>query len=437
VSEDSRSERFERRLFQPTAVKLTTLEPFRESPEARRLALVFAIVYFAQGMWYLPNLSITFLLKDTFGLSAAQTATFFSITVIPWLIKPVYGLISDFVPLFGQRRKSYFILTSGMAAAMGLSLTIMGSYTYWGVAIFFTLMGLGLAFTDVLTDALMVENGQRLGLTGPFQAVQWAAISFASILVGIGGGWLAEHKFLSVTFLIATVFPVITLAMAIFLIAEPRIQAGERQFRETWIAIRGAIGSRTLWIVAGFIFFYNFSPSFGPALVYYATDVLHFSKLLLGTLDSLSYASGIVGTALYFAFSKSFPFKRLIHFAIAAGVIATLAYLGYRDQASAVMLSLVFGAVAMFIQLTFLDLAARACPKQAEATFFAFLMSVYNGAVQLSQITGGWLYDQVGFTRLIFISAAFTALCWLLVPLLKLEELQPVRKEEPLVSSRP
>lgn len=418
-------------------MKLATLKPFSESPEARRLALVFAIVYFAQGMWYLPNLSITFLLKDTFGLSAAQTATFFSITVIPWLIKPVYGLISDFVPLFGQRRKSYFILTSGMAAAMGLTLTVMGSYTYWGVAIFFTLMGLGLAFTDVLTDALMVENGQRLGLTGPFQAVQWAAISFASILVGIGGGWLAQHKFLSVTFLIATVFPVITLAMAIFLITEPRVQAGERQFRETWIAIRGAIGSRTLWIVAGFIFFYNFSPSFGPALVYYATDVLQFSKLFLGTLDSLSYASGIVGTALYFAFSKSFSFKRLIQFAIAAGVIVTLAYLGYRDQASALILSLVFGAVAMFIQLTFLDLAARACPKLAEATFFAFLMSVYNGAVQLSQITGGWLYDRVGFTRLIFISAAFTALCWLLVPLLKLDELQPVRREEPIVASQP
>jgi MFS family permease len=409
-------------------VKFPTLKPFRENPEARRLALVFAIVYFAQGMWYLPNLSITFLLKETFGLSAAQTATFFSITVIPWLIKPVYGLISDFVPLFGQRRKSYFVLTSGIAALMGLTLSMMGSYTYWGVAIFFTLMGLGLAFTDVLTDALMVENGQRLGLTGPFQAIQWAAISFASILVGIGGGWLAQQRFLSISFLIATVFPVITLAMAIFMIGEPRVQGGERQFHETWIAIRGAAGSRTLWIVAGFIFFYNFSPSFGPALVYYATDVLHFSKIFLGALDSLTYASGILGTAVYFAFSKSFPFRSLIHFAIAAGVIATLAYLGYRSQASAIVLSVLFGGIAMFIQLTFLDLAARACPRQAEATFFALLMSVYNGAVQLSQITGGWLYAQVGFTRLIFISAAFTALCWLLVPLLKLEELKPERR---------
>jgi predicted MFS family arabinose efflux permease len=133
----------------------------------------------------------------------------------------------------------------------------------------------------------------------------------------------------------------------------------------------------------------------------------------------------MVGTAVYFAFSKSFRFKRLIYFGIAAGVIATLAYLGYRSQVSAIVLSLIFGGVAMFIQLTFLDLAARACPKQAEATFFALLMSIYNGAVQLSEITGGWLYDRLGFTRLIFISAGFTALCAVLVPLLRLEELAP------------
>jgi hypothetical protein len=80
-------------------------------------------------VWYLPNLSITFLLKDTFGLGAAQTAMFFSITVIPWLVKPVYGLISDFVPLFGRKRKSYFLLTSAIAVAMGLTLRMMGSYT--------------------------------------------------------------------------------------------------------------------------------------------------------------------------------------------------------------------------------------------------------------------------------------------------------------------
>ena len=34
--------------------RLDRLHPF-QTPDARRLAFLFAVVYFAQGMWYLPN----------------------------------------------------------------------------------------------------------------------------------------------------------------------------------------------------------------------------------------------------------------------------------------------------------------------------------------------------------------------------------------------
>jgi len=61
-------------------------------------------------------------------------------------------------------------------------------------------------------------------------------------------------------------------------------------------------------------------------------------------------------------------------------------------------------------------------------------MSVYNGGAQLSQIVGGWLYDQAGYTNLILISAAFTALCWFLVPLLKLEELETQARQAVLTT---
>jgi MFS family permease len=400
------------------------LQAFRDNPEARRLALIFAVVYFAQGMWYLPILPITFLLKETLHLSASQTADFFAITVIPWLIKPGYGLLSDFVPLFGRRRQSYFLLTTGLAAVMGCLLSTLGTYSYWQVALYFTLMGLGLAFTDVLIDAMMVESGQRLALTGPFQAIQWAAISAASMVVGIAGGRLAEHSTLSVTFLVATFFPLMSFGIGVWAIREARLPAAERDFHTTWQAIRGAMGSRHLWMVAGFLFFYTFSPSFGPALVYYSTDTLHFSKTFLGDLESLTYASGVGGAALYFSFARSIPLRRLLHFAIAAGVLSTLAYFGYVNRTAAIGIALVFGSVAMVIQLTFLDLAAKACPKQVEGTFFALLMSIDNGGSQLSQNVGGRLYDLVGFNALILISAGFTALCWFLLPFVQVEAIE-------------
>src|SRR6266540_5781209 len=172
--------------------RLEALHPFR-TPAAQRLAILFATVYFAQGMWYLPNQTITISFKDH-GLSAGQVANFFAMAIVPWLIKPIYGLLSDFVPLFGYHRKSYLILTSATAAAAGLLLGVTGDHSYWRMVTFFTLMALGLAFTDVLVDALMVENGKPMGLTGAFQSIQWGAITTASILVGELGGYLAEGR---------------------------------------------------------------------------------------------------------------------------------------------------------------------------------------------------------------------------------------------------
>src|SRR5207253_9708321 len=83
-----------------------------------------------------------------------------------------------------------------------------------------------------------------------------------------------------------------------------------------------------------------------------------------------------------------------------------------------------FGAIGMVTQLACLDLAAKACPKIAEGTFFALLMSVYNLGTQGSQVTGGYLYDYIGYTPLVLISAAMTAAAWLLVPLVNIPEIE-------------
>ena len=395
-----------------------------QNPAARRLAVVFAIVYFAQGMYYLPDQPVKFTLKEHFGFSASQVATVFAIIRFPWNIKPLYGLISDFVPLFGRRRKSYFILTSALAAGAGLTLAMLPAHSPIAIGVLLTLMGLGLAFNDVLTDALMVENGKRLDLTGPFQSVQWAAINAASVVVGVSGGLLAHRGWLHLTFLIAAVFPLVSLTMAVVAIREPRVERVAGQFRATWVAIRGSIGSRQLWVVAGFILFWVFSPSIGTPLFFHQTDVLKFEQWFIGTLDSIVFASMIVGALAYGAVSRRWALRRLLNVSIGIGVVATLAYLLYRDARSAIVISAVFGSIFMFAQLAFLDLAAKACPRQAEGTFFALLMSVYNIGTSGSEFVGSWLYEYIGYSWLIVVSAAFSALCWLLVPLVRAEEIE-------------
>ena len=407
--------------------RLGTLHPF-QTPDTKRLAVLFAVVYFAQGMWYLPNQTLTIVLKER-GLSAGQVANFFTISTVPWLIKPVYGLLSDFVPLFGLRRKSYLLLTSALAAAASFTLGVGADPPYWRLAGLFTVMALGLAFTDVLVDALMVESGKPRGLTGAFQAVQWGAIYTASVLVGEVGGYLAERRSLGESFLLASSFPFISLLMTLLFVRETPARVDHEAFRETVAAIKAAIRERDVWVVAGFIFFWNFSPSFGPALLYYQTDVLRFSQQFIGHLGALGSIAAVAGAFVYAPLSRKVSLKRLINLSIAIGVVSTLAYLLYRGPWSAVAIDVTFGGVGMITQLAFLDLAAKSCPRRVEATFFALLMSVFNGGAQGSQVVGGHLYDWLGYTPLVLISSAFTALSWLLVPLVKIDRIEARARE--------
>jgi MFS family permease len=407
--------------------RLRRLNPF-QAPDARRLAVLFAIVYFAQGMYTLPDQTITITFKDL-GLKADEVARFFLISSIPWFIKPLYGLVSDFVPLFGQRRKSYLLLSSSLACLMGLAAGLSTEHTFWRLAALYTAMGLGLAFTDVLTDALMVENGKPRGLTGAFQSVQWASVTCASILVGMLGGHLAEHRDLHAAFLVAAAFPLMIVLMTIFFVHDPPAKLNTTALRETWAAVREGLGHRPLWLVAAFVFLFNFSPSFGPAFLYYETDVLGFSQQFIGGLGSLSAGASVMGALIYAPISRRMPLRRLINIAIGLAVVTTLAYLLYRGPYSALLIQLLWGCTGMITQLALLDLAAKACPKRVEATFFALLMSVFNLGTQLSQNVGAYLYTFMGegaraYTWLVLISAATTAAVWLLVPLVRIEQIE-------------
>jgi len=69
-----------------------------------------------------------------------------------------------------------------------------------------------------------------------------------------------------------------------------------------------------------------------------------------------------------------------------------------------------------------LEVAATACPDESEGTTYALLMSLWNFANTPGVILGGWLWDRgMQFSVIVSLSALSTALCWFLIPLLKLD----------------
>src|SRR5882762_1247322 len=96
--------------------------------EVLLLSLLFATLYFVQGF-----------AEPTEGLIAqpvraqlrylqvptGEIAAFSALIGLPWSMKPLFGLFSDCLPIFGSRRRSYLILsTLATTASLALLLTV-------------------------------------------------------------------------------------------------------------------------------------------------------------------------------------------------------------------------------------------------------------------------------------------------------------------------
>src|SRR5437763_1957225 len=95
------------------------------TPETHHLMIYFGLVYFAQGIGQAGALISQPLMYYLMShdLTAAHVACLLAALTVPSIIKHAYGLLIDFIPLIGYRRKSYLFFMNGLAAGGFLWLT--------------------------------------------------------------------------------------------------------------------------------------------------------------------------------------------------------------------------------------------------------------------------------------------------------------------------
>ncbi|UCE24226.1 MAG: MFS transporter [Candidatus Zixiibacteriota bacterium] len=397
----------------------------------RKLFIIFGALYFVQGMAEptagLLAQPLRSMLKG-WDYNTAGIATFMFLLGIPWYLKPVFGLITDFLPIRGYRRKSYLILASSLMIVGYLAATLLPLSPAFGTVILIMLLFpcFGVTFKDVTTDAAMIEAGQPLGLTGRIQSAQWGSIYGASMLCGVLGGWISQHGLQKLGFLIGALMGAVALYIAIFHIKEtPRPELKRGQLKRAVEVLGKAARTRIVILVAVFYLLVNFNPFSWDVLYVHMTTELGYSDQFVGYTYTLNSAGAVVSCILYGLFAKRVPLRLLLHGSVLFMVLSKLVFIGLGTETSAVIISIAWGLVYMVTSLTQLELAGRYCPPEAAGTVFALLMSLSNLSVGVSSIVGGWLYElwkqswgtDTAFMFLVLMAAGFTALCWLLVPL--------------------
>ena len=403
-------------------------DPLPDRRPVTRLLIFFALVYVVEGLGQVVGLisqPLNYYLKQAQGWTPVQITAFVTLFNLPWIIKPVYGLISDFVPLFGYRRKSYLLLANLAAIGGFLWVTQLSAPGDLLVALMIT--AYAMAISSTLCGAVLVENGQRLHESGAFVNQQWLWFNIAAMAAAFLGGQLVQHlspdsALHTAAFIIAGA-PLTVIAGTLFLIPEKKVTVDLAGMKTTISGLLASFRRRELWLIAGFLFLYYFSPGLSTPLYFTMTDSLKFSQAYIGVLGSISSAGWVVGALLYFRLFDSLTLKHLLNLSIALGAVTTAAFLLLSSEASAAIIYFCAGFAAMLATVATVTLAADFCPPRAEGFAFAILMSIINLATSLADNIGSFLYAHVFEHRLwplILISTAFTAFAFVLVPLLRL-----------------
>ena len=390
----------------------------------------FALVYLVEGLGQIGGLisqPLNYYLKQVQGWTPLQITAYLTLFNLPWIIKPLYGLVSDFIPLFGYRRKSYLLIASAAATCGFLLVSQLSMPDRLVFALMLT--AYAMAISSTLCGAVLVENGQRLKESGTFVNQQWLWYNIAAMTAAIVGGQLVENLLPTAALHTAAALvsgaPLLVIFGTLFLIDEKKASMNVHGMKHTFEGLSLAFRRRHLWIIAAFIFLYYFSPGLSTPLYFIMTDDLKFSQAYIGVLGSLAGAGWVVGAFLHRRYLKKLTLKKLLNLSIAVGTVASLAFLFFWNEPMAAIISFCSGLTAMIATVATLTLAADYCPRRAEGFAFAVLMSIINLATALADNLGSYLFTDVFHRQLaplVILSSAFTAFAFVLVPLLHLGE---------------
>lgn len=388
------------------------------------LYLLAIVIFFNQGIGSLASQPLYYFLRETLGISVSTIMMMGAITNLPWMIKPLYGFLSDSCPLpipfaKGRYKRKPYIIISGIICAVAALLIGLSPFTSVYILLsFMFLSAVGMAGDNVAVNGMVVEEGNKLGITGKLQSVEWGALGVGQVLTGVLGGYIAEKGSYHLAYLILALFPILIAVMAFRHKEEKVVPVSDKPVIKDFIL---KLKDKQILLAALFLFFLWFSPSFGTPLMDKMRTDLHLTKVWIGWLNTIGATCGVLGAVAYFKMSTKLDMKKWLYFGTVLSALATYAYL-YLTPTTVLLYTIVFGLSGQFIHLLMLNMMALTCPEGTEATTYALLCSLVNCASFFSDVVGAKCYTFFGYNGLVIISGTTTLLCLGFIPFLRMRK---------------
>lgn len=380
---------------------------------------VLATYGISQGLGgAMSRVGIEYYMKDVQKVQPSESQIYQGITSIPWLVKPLWGLLTDVLPILGYRRRPYFIL-AGLLGVVSMLLLSLHEKLYIVFAVLSLTAGsAGVAIADVTIDACVAQNSN----THPSLAADMQSLCALSSSVGALIGFSLSGVFVHLigpkgVLGLLTIPAGLIFSVGVILDEPPMTNFNYRQVNQKFVDASKAMWTTLklpdVWRPCLYMYLsFALSLNIHEGLFYWYTDSKggpSFSQETVGFIFSVGSVGSLLGALLYQNVLKDHPFRDLLFW---TQLLYGLS--GMLDLALVLRLNLKVGipdyffivideSVSQLINrlkwMPLLVLSSKLCPPGIEGTFFALIMSIDNIGLLSSSWNGGLVLHVLNVTR--------------------------------------
>ncbi|MFH0776815.1 MAG: MFS transporter [Patescibacteria group bacterium] len=343
----------------------------RLSPLANFNEFFISWVYFVQGSASIFGIAEALILREQLGLDFAQIALVGAASIIPWSIKPLYGILTDLVPIGKYRRRPYLHFFPLLAVAGYAWIALFGD-SFLSYLLPLVIANIGLGFVDVATDGFVVEQSNPQNVAR-LQGITQASIRVAAFLASFFSGLLIFRAILTPhqIFWIAAALPLLTTIFSFGIREEPVTKSEETVARHEltpafvvsllgifgliifnlalpdflpglthlpgmfwstvswsgffawltayfWRLKKMQLASGMIFLAMLFILLWRFNPGASTPMFFYLKDELKISEETLGFISTASQVASILAVILAVKFFDKFHLKKVLGWSVVA-----------------------------------------------------------------------------------------------------------------------
>ena len=312
------------------------IEPKKKSKMARNKISTLIIGFYA-GLCVISDLAVKYYFKDKKKVETANLTRILIIFKIPYLIKPLYGFLLDFFPIFGYKKKSYLFICFLVNISSWYFFIISNDKNMYFSIICLLFINISLSFTTVIGSAIQVDlskmyENEKSNIgekTSELMSEYFIIKSLGTLVPSYFKGFLIEKYTNDIIFYISGLISLFILISDLILVEDKIIQkTKEKKLSPSLIKkkkkkrkeenkteqILNLIKNKNIIILLSLIFILESSPFCASPLFYYETNILNLNPKDLGYIDFSSQITIIIVIYIYKNLCFKYNFKAITFF---------------------------------------------------------------------------------------------------------------------------